>query len=78
MDKRERIETFNEFANGSSKILVTTNMLSHGIDVPTVRLVVNFEMPIHSKEFLFRASRSGRLGKIHNLLITIVIVSNTN
>lgn len=62
MEKGNRIEAFKEFENGSYKMLVTTNMLSRGIDVPTVRLVVNFDLPTHSKEFLFRSTRSGRLG----------------
>lgn len=75
MEKANRLTAFDTFSTGLSKILITTNMLSHGIDVRTVQLIVNFTMPAHSKEFLFRATRGGRQGI---LIILLLIIENLN
>jgi len=66
---RDRI--MNQFRTGVTKVLVATDVLSRGIDVPAVTLVVNFEMPTswtHGRNvpdfevYMHRIGRTGRFG----------------
>jgi len=61
----------NQFRNGVTKVLIATDVLSRGIDVPAVTLVVNFEMPTsytHGRgvpdfeTYMHRIGRTGRFG----------------
>lgn len=59
----ERKQIMREFRSGSSRVLISTDVLSRGIDVPTVSLVLNFDMPKNRETYLHRIGRSGRYGK---------------
>ncbi|XP_037948987.1 DEAD-box helicase Dbp80-like [Teleopsis dalmanni] len=74
----ERLSILDRFRAGLEKVLVTTNVLSRGIDVTQVTLVVNFHMPIlHGDEkpdydtYLHRIGRTGRFGK-HGIALNLV------
>lgn len=43
-------------------LVISTDLLARGVDLPEVRLVVNFDMPLTHAEFLHRIGRSGRFG----------------
>jgi superfamily II DNA/RNA helicase len=43
-------------------LVISTDLLARGVDLPEVRLVVNFDMPLTQAEFLHRIGRSGRFG----------------
>ncbi|UMM31526.1 hypothetical protein L5515_005691 [Caenorhabditis briggsae] len=63
-----RDNTISAFKNGSLKILVTTDVLSRGIDVVDLERVVNFDLPDGSVEtgvdtFIHRSGRTGRMHK---------------
>lgn len=45
------------------KLILSTDLLSRGIDLPDVKLVVNFDMPLSEAEFFHRVGRTGRFGK---------------
>lgn len=65
----QRIAVLDRFRAGLEKVLITTNVLSRGIDVEQVTLVVNFDMPIDMEKkadcetYLHRIGRTGRFGK---------------
>lgn len=65
----QRISVLDRFRAGLEKVLITTNVLSRGIDVEQVTLVVNFDMPIDTEQnadcetYLHRIGRTGRFGK---------------
>ena len=52
-----------EFRTGSSRVLITTDLLSRGIDVQSVSLVINFELPRKKESYIHRIGRSGRFGR---------------
>ena len=60
-DTRERI--MKEFRTGSSRVLITTDLLSRGIDVQQVSLVINFDLPPQRESYIHRIGRSGRFGR---------------
>jgi len=71
MEHTDRDRVVKEFRDGLTKILISTDVLSRGLDVSTVTLVINYDMPVeHSnprapnfETYLHRIGRSGRFGK---------------
>ena len=45
MSNEERDEMVNKFRNGEVSVIITTNMLARGLDVPEVEIVINFDVP---------------------------------
>jgi len=63
MDQREREIIMTEFRSGSSRVLITTDLLARGIDVQQVSLVINFDLPTNRENYIHRIGRSGRFGR---------------
>lgn len=53
----------NEFRSGSSRVLITTDLLARGIDVQQVSLVINYDLPRNLENYIHRIGRSGRFGR---------------
>ncbi|KAF7683940.1 putative ATP-dependent RNA helicase ste13 [Astathelohania contejeani] len=64
MDQSERNTVFHNFTEGMCKILVSTDLVTRGIDVPTINCVINFDFPRTTESYLHRIGRSGRFGNI--------------
>lgn len=70
MEERTRIQV--EFETGVTKVLITTDLYNRGIDIPGMKLVINFDLPTqHSKpgepdyeSFQHRCGRVGRFGTV--------------
>jgi ATP-dependent RNA helicase DDX19/DBP5 len=68
----ERDQLLDDFRSGRSKVLITTNVLARGIDVSTVSMVINYDIPMkgagdttHDTEtYLHRIGRTGRFGRV--------------
>ncbi len=60
---KERKAVLNEFISGSTRILVTTDVMARGIDVQQISVVVNYDMPKHPQTYIHRIGRSGRFGR---------------
>lgn len=69
LEGAQRDEVFARFRSGEAKVLITTNVLSRGIDVQTVTMVINYDIPQtvdHRPDFetyLHRIGRTGRFGR---------------
>lgn len=63
LDQRERESILAEFRSGSSRVLITTDLLARGIDVQQVSLVINYDMPSNRESYIHRIGRSGRFGR---------------
>ncbi len=61
----ERESIMKQFRNGSTRILISTDLLSRGIDIQQVSIVINYELPhSNNKEcYIHRIGRSGRFGR---------------
>jgi len=60
---QERQAILNEFKSGSSRVLITTDLLARGIDVQHVSLVINYDLPRSVENYIHRIGRSGRFGR---------------
>merc|ERR1712113_327447 len=63
MSSDERSLTMKEFKSGSSRIMISTDLLARGIDCQEVSVVINYDLPFDSENYIHRIGRSGRLGK---------------
>lgn len=63
MDQQERNEIMYNFRNGNCRILITTNLLSRGIDIQQISLVINYDLPNDKESYIHRIGRSGRFGR---------------
>jgi len=63
MNKYEREKAFGEFKMGSSRVLISTNITSRGIDIQQVSIVINFDLPKDVHNYIHRIGRSGRWGR---------------
>ena len=59
----EREETIRKFKNDKVNILVTTDILSRGIDIKNVNLVINYEVPFEPEDYIHRIGRTARAQK---------------
>lgn len=71
MSKEERDEMMEKFRIREVNVLLTTNLLARGIDIPEVELVINFDVPKlkvkgvfkpDHENYLHRVGRAGRFG----------------
>eukprot|EP01016_Furgasonia_blochmanni_P012219 TRINITY_DN1585_c0_g2_i2.p1 TRINITY_DN1585_c0_g2~~TRINITY_DN1585_c0_g2_i2.p1 ORF type:complete len:445 (+),score=108.40 TRINITY_DN1585_c0_g2_i2:78-1412(+) len=62
MTQQERNKVFHNFRNGNGRCLVSSDLFTRGIDIPTVNVVINFDFPKKSETYLHRIGRSGRFG----------------
>ena len=63
MDRFKRENTFKDFKIGASRVLISSNVTSRGIDIQQVGVVINFDIPKDIHNYLHRIGRSGRWGR---------------
>ena len=63
LSTNERKEVMENFRSGHSRILLSTDLLSRGIDVQQLSLVINFDLPKSKETYIHRIGRSGRYGR---------------
>lgn len=81
LEGSERDAVIDQFREGTAKVLITTNVLARGIDVQTVTMVINYDIPDKpapgrgyvpdAETFLHRVGRTGRFGKV-GVALTLV------
>lgn len=68
MRAEERLKVMKKFRDGELKVLITTNVLARGIDVLSVTMVVNYDLPLNKvgeadvESYIHRIGRTGRMG----------------
>ena len=63
MAQKDRDTIMQQFRQGISRVLISTDIWSRGIDVQQVSLVVNYDLPIERESYIHRIGRSGRFGR---------------
>ncbi len=59
-DQSERDKVLEEFRSGQLKLLIATDVAARGIDIPNVSIVVNYDLPIETENYVHRVGRTGR------------------
>jgi ATP-dependent RNA helicase DbpA len=63
LEQRDRDRVMAKFRNGSTRVLVATDVAARGIDLEGLALVVNFDLPTQPELYVHRIGRTGRAGK---------------
>jgi translation initiation factor 4A len=63
MSSSEREITMSKFRNGTTKVLIATDLLGRGIDIQQVSVVINYDVPTKVESYIHRIGRSGRYGR---------------
>jgi superfamily II DNA/RNA helicase len=61
LEQPERDSALAKFRNGSSQILVTTDLASRGLDVPNIRYIIHYHLPATPEVFTHRNGRTARM-----------------
>lgn len=63
MKQKERTAALNKFKAGEFNILVCSNVACRGLDIPSVDMVINYDIPSNPKDYVHRVGRTARAGR---------------
>ncbi len=63
MDQRSRMAALEAFRNGTTQLLVASDVAARGLDIPEVSHVFNYDAPHHAEDYVHRIGRTGRAGR---------------
>ncbi|XP_073983148.1 probable ATP-dependent RNA helicase DDX47 isoform X1 [Rhodnius prolixus] len=63
MSQNKRLSALTKFKAKNRSLLVSTDVASRGLDIPHVDIVINFDIPTHSKDYIHRVGRTARAGR---------------
>ena len=68
LSQRARLEALNKFRSKSRSLLVASDIAARGLDIPSVDIVLNYDLPHDSKTYIHRVGRTARAGKSGNAM----------
>ncbi|XP_055334083.1 spliceosome RNA helicase DDX39B-like [Paramacrobiotus metropolitanus] len=75
MEQIERLARYQQFKSFSSRIMVATDLFGRGMDIERVNIVINYDCPFNSDQYLHRIGRGGRFNR-KGLAVTLVSDEN--
>src|SRR5690606_29805998 len=63
MEQKDRERALIKFRNGTSQILVATDLAARGIDIPELKFIIHYELPHSAIEFTHRNGRTARVNE---------------
>ncbi|XP_015516157.2 probable ATP-dependent RNA helicase DDX47 [Neodiprion lecontei] len=63
MSQNKRLAALTKFKAKNRSVLISTDVASRGLDIPHVDIVINFDIPTHSKDYIHRVGRTARAGR---------------
>ncbi|KAF2218192.1 P-loop containing nucleoside triphosphate hydrolase protein [Elsinoe ampelina] len=63
LSQQKRTESLDAFKTGKVRFLVATDVAARGLDIPAVKLVINYTFPLTADDYVHRIGRTGRAGQ---------------
>ena len=63
MEQKERERALIKFRNGTHQLLIATDLAARGIDVPEIKFILHYHLPLRKQEFTHRNGRTARMNK---------------
>jgi superfamily II DNA/RNA helicase len=61
MEQIDRERALIKFRNGTSQLLLATDLAARGLDIPEIKFILHYHLPPHEKEFTHRNGRTARM-----------------
>lgn len=61
MEQKDRERALLMFRNGTHQIIIATDLAARGIDVPEIKFIIHYHLPLRSQEFTHRNGRTARM-----------------
>ena len=61
MEQKDRERALIKFRNGTNQLLIATDLAARGIDVPEMKYIIHYELPLYKEEFIHRNGRTARV-----------------
>lgn len=61
MEQQQRDSALSKFRNGTSSFLITTDLASRGLDIPHIRYIIHYHLPLTEEAFIHRNGRTARM-----------------
>lgn len=61
MEQPERDRALSKFRNGTSNVLITTDLAARGLDIPNIRYIIHYQLPHTEEVFIHRNGRTARM-----------------
>jgi superfamily II DNA/RNA helicase len=61
MEQKDRERALIQFRNGTHRLIVATDLAARGIDVPEIKFIIHYQLPLKSEEFTHRNGRTARM-----------------
>lgn len=71
MEQPERERTLSRFRNGSATVFVSTDLASRGLDIPEVKHVIHYHLPINEEAYIHRNGRTARMHALGNAFLIL-------
>ncbi len=68
-EQNHRTKSIESFVDGTSRILIATDVISRGIDIDQISTVISFDTPYYPENYIHRIGRTGRAGKTGNAIL---------
>ncbi|PVD31316.1 hypothetical protein C0Q70_06728 [Pomacea canaliculata] len=75
--KQKRNKVFETFRSMSSGLLVCTDVMARGVDIPDVQWVIQYDPPSSASAFVHRCGRTARIGNTGNALVMLLPAEDT-
>ena len=72
LHQRHRERALAEFTSGRLAVLVATDVAARGLDIDDIDIVVHYDPPQDSKDYLHRSGRTARAGE-SGIVVTFVL-----
>jgi len=63
MEQKDRERSLIKFRNGTHQLLIATDLAARGIDVPEMKFIIHYELPLFKEEFIHRNGRTARVAE---------------
>ncbi|MDF2191070.1 DEAD/DEAH box helicase [Paraflavitalea sp. CAU 1676] len=71
MEQQERDAALCKFRNGSSNVLVTTDLAARGLDIPNIRYIVHYQLPNTEDSYTHRNGRTARMDASGTVILMV-------
>jgi len=68
-EQNHRTRSIDEFVNGTSRILIATDVISRGIDIESISTVISFDTPFYPENYIHRIGRTGRAEQLGRAIL---------